>query len=48
MNKEVRPGIEKITLPRPGHADLVGAQKYRFDDIRPVIERQALEKPVCE
>ena len=21
-------GIEKITLPRPGHADLTGAQKY--------------------
>ena len=32
-------GIEKITLPRPGHADLVGAQKYGFDDIRPVIDR---------
>ncbi len=34
-------GIEKISLPRPGHADLVGAQKYRFDDIRPVIERSS-------
>ncbi|MCH8485472.1 MAG: chorismate synthase [Candidatus Cyclonatronum sp.] len=33
--------IEKITLPRPGHADLVGTQKYRFDDIRPVIERSS-------
>ncbi len=32
-------GIEKVTLPRPGHADLVGVQKYRFDDVRPVIER---------
>ncbi len=32
-------GIEKITLPRPGHADLVGAQKYGFDDLRPVIDR---------
>ncbi|MTI87467.1 MAG: chorismate synthase [Balneolaceae bacterium] len=42
MNKEKEaPGIEKITLPRPGHADLVGAQKYRFDDIRPVIERSS-------
>ncbi|MEX0844692.1 MAG: chorismate synthase, partial [Balneolaceae bacterium] len=29
------------TLPRPGHADLVGAQKYNFDDIRPVIERSS-------
>ncbi len=31
--------IEPVTLPRPGHADLAGAQKYGFDDIRPVIER---------
>ncbi len=42
MNKEGDgEGIEKITVPRPGHADLVGAQKYRFDDIRPVIERSS-------
>lgn len=42
MNKEKEAdGIEKITLPRPGHADLVGAQKFRFDDIRPVIERSS-------
>ena len=42
MNKEVEAeGIEKITLPRPGHADLVGAQKFRFDDIRPIIERSS-------
>ncbi|TNE72697.1 chorismate synthase [bacterium] len=33
--------FEKITLPRPGHADLVGALKYGFDDIRPVIERSS-------
>ncbi len=32
-------GIEPITLPRPGHADLTGAQKYGLDDIRPVIDR---------
>jgi chorismate synthase len=36
-----RGNVEKITLPRPGHADLVGLQKYRFDDIRPVIERSS-------
>jgi chorismate synthase len=42
MAKEGNPeGIERITLPRPGHADLVGLQKYRFDDIRPVIERSS-------
>ncbi len=34
-------GIEKITLPRPGHADLVGVQKYHLDDIRPVIDRSS-------
>lgn len=34
-------GVEPITLSRPGHADLVGIQKYRFDDIRPVIERSS-------
>ncbi len=32
-------GIEKISLPRPGHADYVGAKKYGFDDIRNVIDR---------
>ena len=34
-------GIERVTLPRPGHADLVGVQKYQFDDIRPVIDRSS-------
>ena len=29
----------KVTKPRPGHADLPGALKYRFDDIRNVSER---------
>ncbi len=33
--------VERITIPRPGHADLVGAQKYEYDDIRPVIERSS-------
>lgn len=33
--------VEKVTLPRPGHADLAGAQKYGFDDIRPVIDRSS-------
>jgi chorismate synthase len=33
--------IASVTLPRPGHADLVGTQKYRFEDIRPVIERSS-------
>lgn len=28
-----------LTRPRPGHADLVGMQKYAFDEARPVLER---------
>ncbi len=30
---------EPLTRPRPGHADLVGMQKYDLDDARPVLER---------
>ncbi len=30
---------EKLTRPRPGHADLAGMQKFGFDDARPVLER---------
>jgi chorismate synthase len=30
---------ERLTRPRPGHADLVGVQKYGFDDVRNVLER---------
>jgi chorismate synthase len=28
-----------LTRPRPGHADLVGMQKYSFDDARAILER---------
>ena len=30
---------EPLSRPRPGHADLVGMQKYGFTDARPVLER---------
>jgi chorismate synthase len=30
---------ERLTRPRPGHADLAGAMKYGFDDVRNVLER---------
>ena len=35
------PGVTEKPLhtPRPGHADLVGMQKYGFDEARPVLER---------
>ena len=29
----------RLTRPRPGHADLVGVQKYGFDDVRNALER---------
>jgi chorismate synthase len=32
---------EPITLPRPGHADLAGMQKFAFDDLRNVLERSS-------
>ncbi|MCJ1968864.1 chorismate synthase [Lactococcus carnosus] len=31
----------KLTKPRPGHADLVGGMKYRFPDLRNVLERSS-------
>jgi chorismate synthase len=31
--------VEESHLPRPGHADLVGSQKYGFRDVRNVLER---------
>lgn len=31
--------IPPFTIPRPGHADLTGAIKYKFDDLRPALER---------
>jgi chorismate synthase len=33
--------VKKVTIPRPGHADLVGVTKYNFDDIRNSIERSS-------
>lgn len=43
MSPEINRGkdIEFITVPRPGHADLVGVTKYNFDDIRNSIERSS-------
>jgi chorismate synthase len=31
--------VEEVHLPRPGHADLAGVQKYGFTDVRNVLER---------
>ena len=32
-------GLSVLTVPRPGHADLAGARKYGFVDLRDVMER---------
>lgn len=42
VEAEVLGGLARnapLTRPRPGHADLVGMQKYSFDEARPVLER---------
>lgn len=40
---QVEPGApnreREVVVPRPGHADLAGAEKYGFDDMRNVLER---------
>jgi chorismate synthase len=32
-------GTQPVTLPRPGHADLAGAQKFGLEDVRDALER---------
>ncbi len=33
--------VEPMTAPRPGHADLTGAVKYGYRDLRPALERSS-------
>src|SRR3954462_11906304 len=33
----VEADVAEVPLPRPGHADLVGVQKFRFTDVRNVL-----------
>src|SRR4051794_1776033 len=35
----VNGNVDEVHLPRPGHADLAGVQKYGFTDVRNVLER---------
>jgi chorismate synthase len=35
----VAEGTAEVHLPRPGHADLVGTQKYKQSDVRNILER---------
>lgn len=42
VDEEVLAGMArnaKLTRPRPGHADLVGMQKFDWDEARPILER---------
>jgi chorismate synthase len=32
-------GVKRVTLPRPGHADLAGTLKYGLEDVRDALER---------
>lgn len=38
---------QRLTRPRPGHADLAGVQKYGFDDVRNVLERASARETVA-
>ncbi|HYM68626.1 MAG TPA: chorismate synthase [bacterium] len=40
-NKDWRREEPPLTRPRPGHADLAGALKYHFNDVRRVLERSS-------
>lgn len=35
----VEGSVDEVHLPRPGHADLVGTQKYGLTDVRDILER---------
>src|SRR5436305_4052732 len=35
----VEAALKEVHLPRPGHADLVGTQKYGLSDVRDILER---------
>jgi chorismate synthase len=39
-------GTKEVTLPRPGHADLAGVQKYGLSDVRDALERASARHTV--
>jgi chorismate synthase len=39
--------IEPMTVPRPGHADLTGAVKYGYSDLRKTLERASARETVA-
>ena len=38
--------VPRVTIPRPGHADLSGVAKYGHDDVRNVLERASARETV--
>ncbi len=44
--EETSEEAERVTRPRPGHADLAGALKYGQDDIRNILERASARETV--
>jgi len=39
--------VAPFTIPRPGHADLAGAVKYGYRDLRPALERASARETVA-
>src|SRR5450755_1495168 len=39
--------LQEVHLPRPGHADLVGTQKYGLSDVRDILERASARDGGC-
>lgn len=39
--------VPAFTIPRPGHADLAGAIKYGYADLRPALERASARETAC-
>jgi chorismate synthase len=48
MQPEAESGFQpsRVTVPRPGHADLAGVAKYGYDDVRDVLERSSARETV--
>src|ERR1019366_2641397 len=43
----VEEAVAEVHLPRPGHADLVGAQKYKQSDVRHILESVSASAPAA-
>jgi chorismate synthase len=41
-------GTTPVSLPRPGHADLAGWQKYELDDVRDALERASARQTAVQ